>query len=164
MAIVYRKLTAVDAPTYRAIRLESLRLYPQNFGASYEQQKELPRLHMEAVLEAGGENGRFVMGAFDDDQLVGICAFIPYAPADKPPRGDGMIIQVYVKAAYSGQKVGLGLMQAMICAAFQQPGINEIILSVKQGNIPAIRVYKQAGFTPYEMDEDEQFMFIQRDG
>lgn len=162
MTIIYRKLTAADAPTYRAIRLESLRLHPQNFGASYEQQKVLPKLHMEAVLEEG-ENGRFVMGAFEHDQLIGICAFVPFAPEDKPRQGDGMIIQVYVKAAYSGQKVGLGMMQAIIQAAFQQPNINEIVLSVKLGNVAAIRVYEQAGFTVYGIDEDEQLMAMRRE-
>lgn len=157
--ISYRKLTAADVPTYRAIRLESLRLHPQNFGASYEQQKAMPKLPMEEVLERG-ENGRFVIGAFDHDQLIGICAFVPFAPERKPPKGDGMIIQVYVKAAYSGQKVGLGMMQTMIQAAFQQPNINEIVLSVKQHNLPAIRVYEQAGFVTYGMEEGEQLMSI----
>lgn len=169
--ISFRKLIASDAKDYREIRLESLKLYPENFGGgrfSYEEQVKLPKLMFERAFEEKMED-RFVIGAFDNDKLIGICGLAPHIPEEGQPqlRNAGMIIQVYVKAEYRGRKIGLGLMNVTIEEAFKMKRIDQILLGVKKGNTSAIRVYKQAGLQIYKFEENEfhpdvVWMYIQR--
>ena len=74
MNISYRKLRSIDSEKYREIRLESLKLHPESFGSGYEEQSVLPKLKFEKSLEEPIDD-RFVLGAFDDRGLIGICAF-----------------------------------------------------------------------------------------
>ncbi len=146
MKISYRKLTANDAAQYRAIRLESLKAYPDSFGSAYAEQSQLPKLMFEKALEQPVD-ARFVIGAFDRDDLIGICGFIPFMPdggLDLPHTGT--LIQMYVRAAYSGRSIGLGLVNNVIQAACKIPDIEQIFLEVRASNRSAVRVYEQAGF------------------
>lgn len=172
--ISYRTLTVSDSKDYRDIRLESLKLYPQNYGSgrlSYEEQVKLPKLMFERAFE-GQMQDRFVIGAFDNDTLIGISGFVPHVPEEGQPQvsNAGMIIQVYVKAKYRGRKIGLILTNFTIDEAFKMKGIDLIILGVKKGNISALRVYEQAGFQIYKFKENETrihenviWMFLNRD-
>jgi len=169
--ISYRKLVASDANDYREIRLESLKLYPENFGSgrfSYEEQVKLPKLMFERAFEEQMED-RFVIGAFDNDKLIGICGFAPHKSEEGQPQlsNAGMIIQVYVKEEYRGRKIGLALTNITIDEAFEMKEIDQIILGVKKGNISAIRVYEQAGLEIYKFNKNEfhpdvVWMYIQR--
>jgi ribosomal protein S18 acetylase RimI-like enzyme len=146
MTLTYRQLTAADALAYRAIRLESLRLHPTAFGSSYAQQSQLPKLMFERELEQPSD-ARFVLGVYDGEQLVGICGFIPFAfVGERKDETTGTIIQMYVKPAYRGRKVGLALINATVTAGFAATPCTAITLEVHRDNIPAIRVYEQAGF------------------
>jgi len=146
MKITYRKLVAIDSKQYREVRLESLKLHPESFGSTFAEQRKLPKLMFEKALEQPVD-GRFVIGAFDQESLIGICGFIPFVLDSKDDLDNtGTIIQMYVKSAYRGRKVGLGLIKATLHEAFKIPGIEQIVLGVKKGNMSAIRVYEQAGF------------------
>ena len=81
MKISYQKLTANDAAQYRAIRLESLKAHPGSFGSAFAEQSQLPKLMFEKALEQLVD-ARFVIGAFDHDELTGIFGFIPFVPDD----------------------------------------------------------------------------------
>jgi len=167
MSITYQKLTAVYAKPYRNIRLESIKAHPESFCSVYEEQVQLPKLMFEAAIEKPTDS-RFVMGAFDGDILIGICGFVPLSP----PTNAGEFIQVYVRAAYSGRKIGVGLMKTAVSKAFSIPSIEHIILDVKKGNLNAIRVYEQVGFRLHTatqkiagmLDEEHLRMIIDRDG
>lgn len=146
MTITYRRLQATDSKKYRAIRLESLKLHPESFGSGYEQQKDMPKLMFQQALEQPTDE-RFVIGAFHGEELIGITGFIPFAKDSRSVfRKAGEVIQVYVRPAYRGRKVGLALMNAVVEEGFKIPGIDQIVLGVRQGNLRAIRVYEQAGF------------------
>ncbi len=146
MKISYRKLTASDAAQYRAIRLESLKAHPESFGSTFVEQSQLPKLMFEKALPQPVD-ARFVIGAFDHDDLIGICGFIPFVPGDDSDLPHtGTLIQMYVRAAYSGRRIGLGLVNYVIQAACKIPDIEQIFLEVREGNMSAIRVYEQAGF------------------
>jgi ribosomal protein S18 acetylase RimI-like enzyme len=96
------------------------------------------------------------MGAFDQQVLIGICGFIPFVPEhNQQLKNTGIIIQVYVKSAYRGRKIGLGLIQAVLHEAFKIAVIEQIVLGVHKGNMSAIRVYKQAGFQIYHLEGRE---------
>jgi len=149
MTMTYRKLAAADSKQYRAIRLESLKAHPESFGSGYEAQSKLPKLKFERVLEDPDDDG-FLIGAFDQVQLVGICGFLPFIPGEEYDlEHTGVLIQVYVRAAYNGRKIGLNLVNATLAEAFKLPQIDQVLLEVKEGNMSAIRVYEQAGFVTY---------------
>ena len=169
--IKIRKLSLGDSGQYRKIRLVSLKEHPESFGATYEEQRLLPKLMFEKALERPVDD-RFVVGAFDQEELIGICGYLPFVPNEVLDLSRaGIIIQMYVRSTYSGRKIGLNLTQATIREAFRAPDINQIVLGVRTGNIPAIRVYEQAGFQPYHSEGDGgetdnigfQIMTIHRD-
>lgn len=165
MKISYRQLVSDDAKEYREIRLESLKTHPESFGSTYEEQSTLPKLMFERALEQPTDE-RFVIGAFDQKELIGICGFIPFVlDKDLALSNAGTIIQMYVRATYSGRKIGLTLVNATVREAFKIPDIEQIVLGVKEGNISAIRVYEQAGFKTYNQETDNydfRIMIIQR--
>jgi ribosomal-protein-alanine N-acetyltransferase len=167
MSISFRKLAASDSARYREIRLESLKAHPESFGSSFETQSKLPKLMFEQAMEQPVDD-RFVIGAFDGEVLIGICGFLPFGPDDFLEMANtGTIIQMYVRSAYRGRKIGLGLVQTVLAEAFKNPDMEKVVLGVKEGNLSAIRVYEQAGFRTYqaggreaEMQEEGRMMII----
>jgi RimJ/RimL family protein N-acetyltransferase len=154
MAIAYRKLSTAESKLYRAIRLESLQAHPESFGSTFQEQSTLPRLMFERAIEQADE-GRFVIGAFDQGRLIGICGFV-LAGSDSDALPDtGTIIQTYVRPSHSGRKIGIHLTRAVIREAFNSPTVQKLILDVKKGNLPALRVYQQAGFQIHEEPDEK---------
>lgn len=158
-----------DAASYREIRLASLKTDPEGFGASYEEQAKLPKLMFEAAIEEPVDE-RFVIGSYDGEDLVGIFGYVPFVMDDSlEPGSAGTLIQMYVRPAYRGKKIGLGLTEAVVEEAFKDPEITQIVLGVKEGNVTAIRVYEEAGFQTYrsvggetERHECGRWMIISR--
>ena len=106
MKFSYRKLATVESKAYREIRLESLKAQPESFGSSFEVQSKLPKLMFEEVLERPFDD-RFVVGAFDQDALVGVCGFVPFAlEGFQEFKNVGTLIQMFVKPSCRGRKVG----------------------------------------------------------
>jgi RimJ/RimL family protein N-acetyltransferase len=155
MQIAYRKLGPTDSKQYREIRLESLKAHPESFGSTFKEQSKLPKLMFEKALEQPIDD-RFIIGAFDQKELIGICGVIPLV-ADNihDLRAAGALIQMYVRTAYRGRKIGLHLVEATIRNAFRIPDIEQVFLEVKEGNKIAIRVYEQAGFQDYHAEGNE---------
>jgi RimJ/RimL family protein N-acetyltransferase len=146
MEITYTKLSPLESGLYRAIRLECLRDFPQNFGSTYEEQVALPKLAWEEFIEQHSPD-KFTIGAFDGDTIIGICSV--NLETRKKTRHVGEIIQMYVKPEYSGRKIGLQLIETTIAEAFGVPHVEQLVLSVVTTNIPANRVYEKAGFVEY---------------
>ena len=164
MNVYYQKLLPEHTPQYRAIRLESLKRHPEHFGSKYEEQIELSEMRLESAIKRQ-ESDRFVMGAFIEEQLIGICAFI--AHNDFGLNQTGTLIQMYVRVNFAGNKIGLGLTKALLEEALERPDITQVILEVNPKNAKAIRVYKQSGFevftpetaTPAQLEESKFMMF-----
>lgn len=146
MEIRYRKLTSQESGLYRTIRLECLKNAPEYFGSTYDEQIALPKLAFESYIEAQTPD-KFTVGAFDEDKLIGICSVS--LETRKKTKHIGEIIQMYVKPEYKGNKIGLHLLQTAMQAAFANPDIEQLLLSVVTTNEPANRVYDEAGFKEY---------------
>lgn len=102
MNINYRKLLPEESKAYRTIRLESLEQFPESFGASYQEALKIEKFQIERDIEEQ-TFGRFVLGAYADDLLIGICTFVT---SDK---NSGTIYQMYVKREFQGKNIGQGL-------------------------------------------------------
>jgi len=146
MNIQYRKLQPADSKTYRELRLESLKNYPNNFGSGYEAEVAKPKLAFEMNIEQQLEE-KFIMGAFDGEKLIGICGFVREEATKAQHRG--LIIQMYIQPEYQSHKFGLQLLQATTNLAFQLPDMEHIVLGVITTNIAAAKIYEQAGFIEF---------------
>lgn len=144
--LYYRKLQPADLPQYREIRLESLKNYPESFGSSYEEESASPKLGFEISIEQQAEN-KFIVGAFDSEALIGICGFAQETRMKVKHRG--LIIQMYIRPAYQGRKLGLQLLQTTLDFAFKLPGVEQIVLGVITTNVSAAKIYEQAGFKEF---------------
>ncbi len=151
MPITYRRLLPADIPQYRAVRLECLREHPHNFGASYASQAQLPKLWMETQIESGSEEA-FAYGAFDGEKLIGICGL--NRDQIEGRRHVASVVQMYVQAAYTGQGIGQALLQALMDAAWQIPGLEQLVLDVVTSSQSAIYLYGKLGFEQYGFHKD----------
>lgn len=141
--ISIRRLTEKDKTDYRRVRLECLKNHPESFGTEYAEEKTKAVLFFDPYLsQPDSEN--FLFGAFDGKKCVGICGFV--RQERRRCRHHGSIISMYVNADYSGRGVGRKLIDAVIEAAFSQPGLEQIELGVMANNISALTLYRKVGF------------------
>jgi ribosomal protein S18 acetylase RimI-like enzyme len=144
----YRKLQPRESSKYRAIRLESLKAFPNAFGTKYDEAIQIEKFRFEYDIEHQVQE-RFVIGAFDQENLIGICAFA----IGENSVGD--IYQMYVKNEYQKKGIGFQLVQKTIFEA-QKLFPNIIIqLEVTKGNHNAYNLYQKAGFIEVKNDENE---------
>lgn len=145
MNIKYRALLPHESKIYRTIRLESLKKFPEAFGANYEEALQIEKFRLEDDIE-NQRKERFVIGAFGDDELIGICTFV------KEKDNTGHIYQMYIKENFQGKNIGYALIQNIIQEANTRFNSIEIILEVTHNNTKAYQLYKKCGFKEIPTD------------
>lgn len=149
--IDFRLLKADDLNSYRQIRLDCLRLYPDNFGTTYDEEVNAASLKFDkALLQT--DTHAFLFGAFQDENLIGICGFVQENRTKTNHRGE--INQMFVKPAFAGQGIGSKLLQLTIDKAFTNTCIEQIILGAVHTNKTAVKLYGRLGFVQYGMLEN----------
>jgi ribosomal protein S18 acetylase RimI-like enzyme len=138
-----RRLGGGDAAAFQALRLSGLRLSPDAFGSSWEEEVDRP---LERTAEALA-NG-FVAGCERDGVLVGIGGL--RIGQSVKTRHRGMIWGVYVDPDARGLGVGKRLMTALIDQARAE--VEDLTLTVSAHNETAIGLYRSLGFEPYGLD------------
>lgn len=141
-----RRLGAKDAEIYRVIRLESLRLRPEAFGSSYEEEKEAPVEKYRDSLPTV-----YTFGAFENGSLIGVVTLFPEGKRKMKHRAS--IFAMYVTESVRGQGVGKRLVEAAIAQARELGGIEQIHLQVVTSNESAIRLYSSLGFEVYGLEK-----------
>ena len=145
--MTYRLLHTADLDQYIALRQRCLKEYPDNFGNTYKEEAEnkFPKL-LPAIK--GTDTDSFAYGAFTtDNNLIGLCGFIREPRVKTAHRGE--VIQMFVDTAYAGKGIGKQLLKHTIDKAFENPAIEQIILSLVYGNKAAEGLYKSMGFVEY---------------
>jgi RimJ/RimL family protein N-acetyltransferase len=143
---VIRILGAADAAAFREIRLEALRLNPEAFGSSVEE--EQTRTAAAFTLRVAPDPPDAVFGAFlDDTNLVGIAGF--RVEKNLKGRHKSLLWGMYVRPAARGQGVATSLLRGVIEHARGVPGVELIQLAVTTDNAAARALYDRAGFVPY---------------
>jgi len=144
MFLIIRHLTTSDVELLREIRLEGLRLNPEAFGSTFEDEESAP---VDKYL--GWLANSQVFGAFDDSQIVGIAAFGAFT--GRKDSHKGWLRAMYVRPSHRRTGASRLLVQAAIDAARQRVEILQ--LSVVSDNLPAIRLYQSFGFAQYGLEK-----------
>jgi RimJ/RimL family protein N-acetyltransferase len=143
--IKIRPLKVTDFDSYARLRLLGLETDPSAFWASKEE-TIVPgfKQRFESLVS---HEFNFCLGAFEDEQLLGIMTFFRYSQYKVSFKGD--IVGVYVDPAARGRKIADGLLKAVIAKAFSQNGLTKIMLAVTANNNAAFRLYEKHGFVQY---------------
>lgn len=147
MEVFYKKVPPSDSHLYRALRLESLKHNPEAFETSYQESINNPQLHFEKIIKENYPN-KFVMGAYVENQLIGMCAFVDYNNHDVI--GSGTLIQMYVTTKFRGLNISQSLILAIKSEVMEIKHIHAILLEVKISNSIAVNTYIKNGFINYE--------------
>jgi RimJ/RimL family protein N-acetyltransferase len=143
MTLAVRQLSAGDPETYREIRLEALRLHPEAFGASFEEETARPLSFFEQRLTAN-----VIFGGYVSDALMGTAGFMPETSLKRAHKAH--LWGMYVRRPARGTGLSRLLVDAVLDHA---AGRAELIqLSVIRDNVGAQRLYAAAGFTPYGLE------------
>ena len=139
-----RQLGASDAAAFHALRLSGLRLNPDAFGSSWEEEVDRPPERTAASLASA-----FVAGCEKDGVLVGIGGL--RIGQSVKTRHRGVIWGIYVDPGVRGLGVGKRVMAALIDQARTE--VEDLILTVSAHNDAAIALYRSLGFEPYGLDQ-----------
>jgi ribosomal protein S18 acetylase RimI-like enzyme len=143
-----RHLNGEDAEKYRIIRHEALRMNPEAFSSSYEDEMYYEEPEYRYKLE---NKFAFTYGAFDGDHLVGVVSLVPETKKKLQHRAN--IYAMYVNPAKRGQGIGRFLMKTAIQKAKELKKVEQIYLTVTASNKPAKKLYTSLGFETYGLDK-----------
>ena len=138
-----RRLTIVDAPAYRRLRLRGLREHPEAFTSSWEEDDAQPLAATEARLASLQQ---VLWGAFDGGALRGIVGLeLLRRPKEQHK---AKVVGMYVPADAAGRGIGAALLRTLLAHA-RQAGLSDLVLTVTEGNAAALRLYRRAGFEAF---------------
>ena len=140
MGRAVRRLTADDAAVFRDIRLEGLRLHPEAFASSFEEESAQA---LEWFADSLTRNA--VFGAFQDGILQGIAGF--YARRHDKMKHKGALWGLYLREAARGSGLAQALVEAVEGHARQE--VEVLSVSVITSNRAARRLYEQLGYVCY---------------
>ncbi|MFD5437257.1 GNAT family N-acetyltransferase [Kitasatospora sp. NPDC127067] len=143
--VVLRRLGVADAEPYRAFRLAALRGTPSAFTSSHAEEAGRPlseTLHRLAGAEAGPDA---LIGAFDDTgTLVGTAGL--KVPQRGQERHKGTLYGMAVARSAAGRGIGRALVREVLRTAARDGRLRQVLLTVSEGNEPALRLYTACGF------------------
>ena len=170
MQITYRKLKPSESADFRRLRLECLRAFPDQFGSLYEDEARKPKLHFEESIEKDTADV-FFYGAFAGGDLIGIAGFVRGERTKTRHRGE--IVAMYVDPGFRGARIGEKLLRALLEAAFQLEGVEQVHLTAVAGNRAALDLYERIGFETFGVQKnyfkfgtrywDQNFMQLMKD-
>jgi ribosomal protein S18 acetylase RimI-like enzyme len=143
------RLTADDAPRYRALMLNAYAVAADAFTSTPEERAAEPMSWwVRRIADPQGLSVAF--GAFDDGALVGT-ASIEFAAKPKT-RHKAHLIGMFVDEAARHRGAGRSLVRAVLAEAASRPGVLVVTLTVTEGNLPAIALYESIGFKTFGVE------------
>ncbi|MFI9361539.1 GNAT family N-acetyltransferase [Kitasatospora sp. NPDC053057] len=144
-AAVIRRLGVADAEPYRAFRLTALRETPSAFTSGYAEERAKPMADTLARL-AGIEHGPgALLGAFDPDgALVGTAGLRVKQRGQE--RHKATLWGMAVARPAGGRGIGGALVDRVLAVAAEDGQLRQVLLTVSEGNEPALRLYTSRGF------------------
>jgi ribosomal protein S18 acetylase RimI-like enzyme len=138
-----------DAAPYRALMLDAYTLAADAFTSTAEERAAEPECFwVRRIADPSGLGA--ALGAFEGDALIGTVA-LEFSAKPKT-RHKAHLIGMYVQPAARGSGAGHALVDAAIAHAQGREGVSVLQLTVTEGNEPAIRLYRAAGFQPFGVE------------
>jgi ribosomal protein S18 acetylase RimI-like enzyme len=135
-----RILNKNDWAAWKQIRLEAIKLHPEAFGGSFEDEAQNSVANFQRTL-----SNNSVFAAFLKDDLVGVAGF--FVHSQRKSRHRGQLFSMYLKAEYRGSGIADQLLKAVIHHAKNK--VLQLHCSVVTTNMAAIKIYQNNGFTIY---------------
>lgn len=147
-----RVLRRNDAAICRVLRLEGLRLHPEAFGTSFEEEESRSEAEFAARIPESPPDVLFgaFLNADPEAPLVGMAGLRVQSRLKE--RHKATLYGMYVNAAARGRGVARGLIDRIIAHARDTPGIEIIQLVVTTENAAARALYDSAGFVVYGIE------------
>ncbi len=137
-----------DAAVYRALRLRALREHPDAFTSSFEEEDLRPLGWSEARLRPDPLRPHdFFLGAVLDGVLVGMVGLQGRYRAKE--RHNASVVGLFVAPEAGGQGLGMNLVQDLLARARALPALEQLDLTVTQGNDRAQALYERCGFSVF---------------
>jgi ribosomal protein S18 acetylase RimI-like enzyme len=144
-SVAVRKLDEADLSQFHLLRLEALRLHPEAFGVSFEEERD------EGSARMIGAYPSATFGAFSDGRIVGCAGLL--VPTRVKQRHHGNLFSVFVTASWRGRGVSRVLLDEVIGHA-RAAELKHVTLSVTIGNMAARALYRSAGFVSFGVEPD----------
>jgi len=142
--ITIRPIHREEAATWRVLRLEAMRAFPNAFSASPDDWEKLPMSEVAARIPApGGDDVLF--GVYLDGELMGCAGFMREKGAKERHKGE--LWGVYLRATLQGRGLGRRMIQAVI--DWSRPRVDLLRCSVSSDNLGAKTLYLRMGFVRY---------------
>jgi ribosomal protein S18 acetylase RimI-like enzyme len=135
-----RLLTRCEAAIYREIRLEGLKQNSEAFSSTFERESAMPLSWFEERIVKGN-----IFAAFVDGALVGVAGYWPQEGAKVSHKAG--LWGMYLRPAARGLGLGERLIEAI--ASHASGRVEQLTLSVAEGNEAAYRLYRKMGFSEY---------------
>jgi GNAT superfamily N-acetyltransferase len=119
-SIIVRLLEPTEWEIWRAIRLNALQTDAVAFGKAYEEECDLPDTFWQDFRNCG----RYVFGAFKDDDLVGCVGM--FGLTQTKLKHKAQLYSMYVDASVRSCGVGAKLIQAVVKQAKDIPGVMQV--------------------------------------
>ena len=137
------RLRPSDAEAFRTIRLAALKTTPEAFGSTYEIEAARP-----VSAFADGLSASVVFGAFVDQRIVGMAGLKQEAGPKVSHKA--VVWGFYVEPDWQGRGAGSTLLAALIETA--RDVVEQLTLTVVEGNDAAIALYTKFGFAAYGVE------------
>lgn len=149
--VTLRTLSGLDIPAFRALRLEALRLHPETFVPSHEEEQSRD---LETIARRFRNDwihdGSFILGAYLGDWLVGAIG-VRRSPRRKH-RHKATIWLLYMQTAVRGEGIGRLLLEEAITRCRGEPELEVLQLTTGSESDAANRLYASVGFEVYGVE------------
>lgn len=151
--MIIRLLNIDDAEQYRVLRLKGLKTDPAAFGSTYELESMLPIENFEERLKDSSE--QFVVGGFDEGQLVCVASFIRRGGPKSSHKG--ALQAMYCEEEYRGKGIARDVVAYLIDKVREIEGVEQLSLAVVTENVRAKAFYEAFGFETYGTEPKAMF-------
>ncbi len=151
MSYICRKIGVSDVQEFYRLRLEGLEQFSRAFwetpdeltskGIEFEKERLQAREHSKDA---------FIIGAFEEEKLVGICGCRRENGAKGYHRAT--IWGMYVDGSKQGSGIGGAVLDMAIDEAKKLEGLECLFLMVAANNLPALGLYHSHGFRAYGIE------------
>lgn len=141
-------LTPTHASAYRALRLRCLTDHPQAFTSDAEEAQSQPLAwSVQRLTPHPDQPHDFFLGAWVDGELVGMVGLQGRYRIKE--RHNATVLGMYVAPEHGNLGLGATLLMALLNQARQLPELEQLDLTVTQGNATAQSLYERHGFTVF---------------